>query len=699
MRDKIKKNITCVITFIKGLLLRARDAFNRKFPRKPPKYFDASLHETLLIRNMLIYAFLINLFIESFARVTTGPLEGIMLVFRHPVIFFCNVIIIFATMTVSLLFKRRRFSLLIISMIWIILGIINGVILLKRMTPFTLYDLQNLGDGATLLKTYFSNWQITLASAAIIIGVLLIILFFVRSAKWKNISYKKSLTAIGLSAVFAIGSTIGLVKLGVLSTFFGNLNYAYNDYGFCYCFINTSLNKGISMPDDYSESKILNILENNTTKGTDTLPKETDDSRKHPNIIILQMESFTTADSYKNVSVDKDPTPVFNKLKKEYTSGRFEVPACGAGTSNTEFEVLTGISAKFFGPGEYPYKGKLRNQTLESMAYIAKNHGYKTSALHNHRALFYNRNEVYANLGFDSFTSVEYMNEVEKTPKNWCKDKVMIKDIMEIMKKSDERDFMHIVSVQGHGKYPDEQVFKHPYTTVTADNESTKWKYEYYFNEMYEMDKFIGNLIDEINDADEPTIMIIYGDHIPALDVKESNYENGDLYQTDYVIWDNIGLAKEDGDITSYMAGAILLEKAGLAGDGVIFDYQQTTGNKGKKYLENLKALSYDMIYGDNYVFGGINPYKRVNMTMGHKKIRIKDVIKIGEKYYITGKNFTECSRITLDGELLSTSYLTPELLSLNEKVSKEDVPKLKVSQIDNKDNTILSTINSLEEL
>ena len=258
---------------------------------------------------------------------------------------------------------------------------------------------------------------------------------------------------------------------------------------------------------------------------------------------------------------------------------------------------------------------------------------------------------------------------------------------------------MHIISVQGHGKYPDEQVYKHPYATVTADNESTKWKYEYYFQQMYEMDKFIGKLIKEINKADEPTIMIIYGDHIPALDVKESNYENGDLYQTDYVIWDNIGLDKHDEDITSYEAGAILLDEAGLGHEGVIFDYQQTTGNKGKNYKRNLEALSYDILYGDSYAFGGINPYKRINMTMGHKKIKIKDVIKIGEKYYITGENFTECSKVSLDGELLSTSYLTPELLSLNDKVSKEDVPKLQVSQIDNKDNTILSTINSLEEL
>ena len=699
MKSRIKKVFGKILNAIKKLMMKAREAFNRRFPAKPPKYFDASLHEMALVRNMAIYAFLINLFIECFARITTGPFEGILFVVRHPIIFLCNVIIIFATMTVALLFKRRRFSVMIMSLIWIILGIVNGVILLKRMTPFTLYDLQNLGDGATLMKTYFASWQITLASAVLIIGILLLILFFVRSVKWKNIQYKKTISVIAASAVFAIGSTVGLVKIGVLSTFFGNLNYAYNDYGFAYCFINTSLNKGIKKPDDYSEAKITEILKENTEKGTDTVRDTVNDSTKYPNIIILQMESFTTADSYKNISVDKDPTPVFNKLKKEYSSGRFEVPACGAGTSNTEFEVLTGISAKFFGPGEYPYKGKLRKRTLESMAYITKNHGYSTSALHNHRALFYNRNEVYANLGFDSFTSVEYMNEVEKTPKNWCKDSVMIKDIMEIMKKSKERDFMHIISVQGHGKYPDEQVYKHPYATVTADNESTKWKYEYYFQQMYEMDKFIGKLIKEINKADEPTIMIIYGDHIPALDVKESNYENGDLYQTDYVIWDNIGLDKHDEDITSYEAGAILLDEAGLGHEGVIFDYQQTTGNKGKNYKSNLEALSYDILYGDSYAFGGINPYKRINMTMGHKKIKINDVIKIVEKYYITGENFTECSKVSLDGELLSTSYLTPELLSLNDKVSKEDVPKLQVSQIDNKDNTILSTINSLEEL
>ncbi len=690
--EKLKKPLGFIYKKIEKL-------YNKLFPRKEAKYFDSDLHEAKYILLMLIYAFVIYLFIEEFARITASPIGGLLFLVQHPIIYLYNVLIIFATMTIALLFKKRRFAWFVISLIWILLGIVNGCILLKRMTPFTLYDLQNLEDGFSLLTTYFAKWQIVLLAIGAIIGIACVVIVFFRSEKWTNIKYKKSLCAIGLSFAAAILSTLILIKVGALSTFFGNLNYAYNDYGFPYCFINTSLNKGISKPKEYSEEYIQNILETETTKGTDTIIEESDDDENYPNIIVLQMESFTTAQDYSHISVDNDPTPVFNELQENYSSGFFTVPACGAGTANTEFEVLTGISARFFGPGEYPYKGKIRNQTLETMGYVTRMHGYTCSALHNHRAVFYNRNEVYANMGFDSFTSIEYMNNITKTPTNWAKDETMLPDIMGIMNETEGRDFMHIISVEGHGKYPTEQVFKDPYTTVSCKNETTKWKYEYYLNECHEMDTFIGNLIDQIEEKGEPTIMLIYGDHIPALDVKESEYASGDLYSTRYVIWDNMGLAKEDKNIAAYEAGAILLERAGLSHEGVIFDYQQTTDHTSEDFLTDLKALSYDILYGDYYAFGGVNPYKRINMTMGHSKIKIKDIVKIGDNYYIRGENFTEHSSVSLDGKLLDTVYLSPTLLGLTEEIDVDDVSKLQVSQIDTKDDTILTTINSLEEL
>ncbi len=700
LQDKIHRLLAALAAFFKRLGTGIGKAFYKIFPKRAAKYFDADVHEARYIGLMALSALAIYVYIEEFARLTTGLFEGVKWAFTNPVVFLYNTLIIFVTMTIALLFKRRRFAWFMVSLLWLALGTANGVILMNRMTPFTLYDLQNFADGLTIATTYFSNIQIVLFLIALGLGVAAVAMIFIRSEKWKNISYRKSLAVILIAAAAAGGATLGLQRTGLISSFFGNLNYAYRDYGMPFCFISTSVNAGISRPRGYSEEMIADILEERTERGTKTLLKEKKDSTDHPNIIVLQMESFTVAQDYANIEVSRDPTPVFNKLSREYTSGSFIVPACGAGTANTEFEVLTGISAKFFGPGEYPYKGKLRDNVLESMAYVARSHGYNTAALHNHRALFYNRNEVYANLGFNTFTSVEYMNNVSFTPTNWCKDKVLTGEILEIMRSTEERDFLHVISVEGHGSYPTERVFKKPYTEVTAEDEDTKWRYEYYLNECHEMDTFIGNLIDKIEESGEPTVMIIYGDHIPALDVKEENYKQKDLYTTRYVIWDNMGLPKKDRNIHSYESGAILLRNAGLGHEGIIFDYQQSNRpKKVKTYLSDQEALAYDMLYGRQYAYGGRQPYEPVDMKMGHKNIKIKDLVKIGDRYYIRGSNFTERSIISMDGKQLSTVYLSPTLLALNETIDPQDVDKLEVSQVDKSKETILTTVGANEEL
>ena len=194
--------------------------------------------------------------------------------------------------------------------------------------------------------------------------------------------------------------------------------------------------------------------------------------------------------------------------------------------------------------------------------------------------------------------------------------------------------------------------------------------------------------------------MIIYGDHIPALDVKEENYKQDDLYTTRYVIWDNIGLPKQDRDICSYEGGAILLEDAGLEHEGIIFDYQQSNNRKDDStYLDDQEALAYDMLYGKQYAYGGKEPYEPVAMKMGHKNISIRDLVKIGDRYYLRGENFTERSIISMDGKQLSTVYLSPTLLALNESIDPNDIDKLEVSQVDKSKETILTTVGANEEL
>ena len=433
-----------------------------------------------------------------------------------------------------------------------------------------------------------------------------------------------------------------------------------------YCFINTWLNTGIHKPMGYDEKKVKAIFDKSQYAEDGTMkPVQTDVDEDYPNILFLQLESFVDPMLFNNIKLSEDPIPYYRSLMKQYSSGSLTVPACGAGTANTEFEVMTGLSVKFFGPGEYPFKAVLKEKTAESIANNLKSMGYSTHAIHNHRALFYNRNLVFDNIGYDTFTSLEYMSDVPKTPKNWAKDSILTSQIMDALKSSKGHDYIYTISVQGHGKYPTEQLIKNPKIQVTdAPNEELKWKYEYYANLVYEMDQFVRELTETLARFDEDVILVMYGDHIPALDVTEGSYDAKNLYQTQYIVWSNFDMEKKDMDLTTYQLAAEVFDRIGIH-TGTTVKYHQTVDHKSKDYLKDLKLLGYDMLYGKNYIYGGINPFEKAGMRMGVKTIKIDKVVSIGGKYYIKGQNFTEYSKVTLNGETLKTIYLGPSLLGL----------------------------------
>lgn len=453
------------------------------------------------------------------------------------------------------------------------------------------------------------------------------------------------------------------------------------------------MDKGISKPDGYSEEKIKSIFDSGEL-GDDGIytPGEDDDTEveNKPNIIFLQLESFIDPTQVEGVEFSKDPTPNYRQLMKEYSSGYLTVPAVGAGTANVEFEVMTGMSVKFFGPGEYPYKEILRETTCESTPYDLRQLGYSSHAIHNHRGAFYGRNKVFSNIGFDTFTSLEYMNNVMKTPKNWAKDALLTEQIVDALDSTESTDYIYTISVQGHGKYPTEQVIENPSVTVTkADSEEQHWSYEYYANQVYEMDLFVKELTDTLASYDEDVVLVMYGDHLPALDMEESDMKSGSLYKTQYIIWNNFGMEKQDKDVNAYELTSEILSRLDIS-VGMMNKYQQNHKNDDD-YLTNLEALSYDMLYGKQYIYGGKNPYEPTKLKMGVKDIRIDEVVKIGENYYIKGQNFTEYSKISLDGEILKTVYLGPTILALKEEVDPADVSKMKISQVE-KNKEILST-------
>ena len=657
---------------------------------KLKKFCDKYLRNYVVL--LFVVAVVLNLVIETLAR--HSLIETMSFLADRPLTFLCNVLLIWAVLTPALLFRRRIFATCMLSLIWLALGITNGVILANRMTPFTIFDLSNLEDGLSIVSNYFSIKTMVIAVAAAVALVVAIIILFRKAPKMKEkVSYKRAAAAIVIIAVGTFGAFQLAIKAGVLDTFFGNLAYGYRDNGVPYSFLVTWMDQGIDKPDGYSAEEIEGIFtggelgkDNVYTPGKDD---DTDVENK-PNILFLQLESFMDPTLVEGLEFSKDPIPNYRELMKEYSSGYLTVPAVGAGTANVEFEVMTGISARFFGPGEYPYKNVLRETTVESTPNDLKQLGYSSHAIHNHRGAFYGRNKVFSNMGFDTFTCLEYMNNVMKTPRNWAKDGILTEQIMDALESTEGQDYIYTISVQGHGKYPTEQLIEEPAISVTkANSEEQRWSYEYYVNQIYEMDLFVKELTDTLASYDEDVILVMYGDHLPALDITEESMKNDSLYQTQYIIWDNFGMEKEDKDLNAYELTAEVLDRLDIS-VGMMNKYQQNY--KGEDdYLANLEALAYDMLYGEQYIYGGENPYEATDLKMGVKDIKIDEIVEIGGNYYIKGQNFTEYSKVSLDGEILETVYLGPTILALKDEVDPDDVSKMKVSQVE-KNSEILST-------
>ena len=585
---------------------------------------------------------------------------------ERPLVFLYNSFLIFTTTLLVYLVRRRVFMRTLLAIFWLVLGIINGVLLANRVTPFTGPDLHLITDAFKIANKYLSPVFfviVIILAAAALIGL---VFLFLKGPKYQGkMTYKLNIPLV-LAGVLAFAGTTKLaLEKRVLSNYFGNIAIAYEDYGYPYCLATTIFNTGISCPRDYSEASIKRIEKSESGLA--------ETGEKRPNIIFLQLESFFDPTLVNFLKISEDPIPTFRKLMKEYSSGYYKVPSVGAGTANTEFESITGMSLRYFGPGEYPYKSILKETTCESAPYVLKNLGYSTHAIHNNEANFYGRRNVFANLGFDSFTSEEYMSEQDDTnPNDWMRDRNLTKYIMEALESSDDPDYIYTISVQGHGDYPEEPMIDDPKITVTGgESEAVNNKWEYYCNQIYEMDQFVKQLTETLAEYDEDVVLVMYGDHLPTMGLKVKDVKNRYLFQTEYVIWDNMGLEKKDANVAAYQMAAEVMDRVGIH-EGNIFRFHQAR-RQTKNYQVDLETLQYDILYGKQYVYDGENPFERTEMHLGVKDAVLDKIEKISDgRYYITGENFTQSAYVEVNGELLETTYISPTTLLLNDVELKD---------------------------
>ena len=653
---------------------RRNSAFAKKMQ---PVY--AFMNRFSLIFHALL-ACIINFVIEAISRHSVVAAWDYMT--GTPLVFLYNAFMIFVTFSIVYLFKRRIFVRMIIGAIWVILGIANGYILLKRVTPFNAQDLKIAGDGIALINNYCNGFEVVVIAVGAVALLIWLISMWRRGGQYAGkIHHIAALIGIIVCGVLYTFVTNIAIDKRVVSTYFGNIAFAYEDYGLPYCFSASLFNTGISEPNGYTKKAMAKIDKDGELNQTATSRS----SDELPNIIVVQLESYFDVANAEFFTTSEDACPNLHNLYQNYSNGYFKVPSVGAGTANTEFEVLTGMNLRYFGPGEYPYKTYSKKHPTESAATALASLGYGTHALHDNTGNFYSRANVFNNMGFDTFTSKEFMNVLQTTENGWAKDEILTHHIMEAMDTTKQEDFVFTVSVQGHGNYPETQVIENPKIQVEGiEDEALKNKWEYYVNQVYEMDQFVGDLIKAVEERNEPSVVVFYGDHLPTMGLKAEDLKSRYLYNTNYVIWDNIGLQKHDKNIPAYQLMSEVLNRLDIH-SGTVFNYHQQ--RKGtKNYLSDLELLQYDILYGKQYVYNGKAPITEGHMVMGIRNVSLSSIVpQLNSGYSLYGENFTKYSRVYVNGEKQKSSFLNNTRINLSETELK-DGDVIQVGQVGSSD-------------
>lgn len=577
---------------------------------------------------------------------------------QRPVYFLYNYLIILTSLTFSELFRRRKSVLYTVCVAWVALGIAEFMVAKERTQPFTSMDVLMLKDAITLTTIYYTWPQIILMYGSIFLATVLLIYIVTRLPRRRQVNYTLALSTFCGFLTLCFCSYALSVHFGAIPRYFDNLVDAYDQYGFAACFTATFGSMGVSKPSDYSTEVVTDIVEEIDEEQPHVFGSE--DNLDHPNVIYLQLESLFDVNTVIGAEYSEDPTPNFNRLSRECPSGELYVPSIGGGTANTEFEMLSGLNIDFFGAGEYPYTTILHETTCETIAYNLRAQGYSATALHNHTGTFYGRNEVYSRLGFDHFVSLEYMPYVTYTEVGWAQDGIMADEIMKALKASDERDFIMAITVESHGKYDENYIYHSGDPEILQLPEQINPnRFASYLHLIHETDAFLGKLIDRLEKFDEPTVCVIYGDHLPSLDLTADVLTTNNLYASRYIIWNNYGAEFEAPNVQAYRVSANILKQLGIPG-GLITKYHQSADptNADQTYLDNLEVLEYDVLYGDKSAYEGENPYPVIDMTMGCVPIEISSVSRRYGRVLVNGANFTECSVIELDGESYPTAFI-----------------------------------------
>ncbi len=486
------------------------------------------------------------------------------------------------------------------------LSLVNLIKVECRKDPLVPPDFGLLGEAMQATGEYQLNLhpgRIALIAAFALVLFVLGLRFKRRPKAWQRL-------VLGLAAVGCMAEAMATVypskdlymdmigKIDGLS--YTNVPRVFDETGFLYCFVHNFGLYEVEKPAGYDRAE-AELWASETSNSTQTPVKA--------NVIFVQCEAYS--DLYDNpvftYAPEDNPMYLFHRAAESprALSGRVVVSNFGAGTANTEFDVLTGMQTNML--NSTPTSAlRVVHKNVSTLARIFRRQGYGSWFMHPGERWFYNRESVYHYFGLDYQTFREDFSQLSykgSWPSEDCFRRELIRYYEMQQELSDAPWFAFTVTVQNHQAYPWAKYdFRVPDVQISVPlSDAALENLSVYAEGIRDSSKLLWDLTEYFDAQDEPAILVFWGDHLPALGANFGAYREAglsigdesslqsalDTYSTPYMIWANAAFDEAYGfqsrvealelpagdQLSDIYLGELVYELLDLEGSDAYFDY------------------------------------------------------------------------------------------------------------------------------
>ena len=436
------------------------------------------------------------------------------------------------------------------------------------------WDLSALGTAADVAGSYrfTPTWQM-LAAVALAAALVVFLHPEKHKARLRLTGTRRPLRLVclgaGLACLLLLFPTGRLERFGVKTDVWDPAG-SYRAGGCLAVFLRNTEFLEVEEPEDAGPERLEQIM-----AGVEP-PEPAAVSVERPNIVAIMNESWADFEDYGNLTLSASVTNYIRSLDNA-VYGHAYTSVFGAGTSASEFEFLTGNSMAFLPSGSIPYQQYVLGPTA-SLASILKAEGYSTLAFHPGERASWQRDRAYPRLGFDSYKCGDDMDVPQTFEHGYVSDQSDFEQIIWELEHKEEGKplFLFNVTIQNHGGYT---VPDYPAQITVADAPGEYPMAEQYLTLAGKTDAAFRALVEYLRVFDEPTIVVMFGDHQPSVEQGFLDLAYGvtqeqmtmeqymGKYYVPFVIWANYPLPGTGPETTSLnFLGQYLLRYAGIAG-------------------------------------------------------------------------------------------------------------------------------------